>query len=915
MSGSANASALELNDCGCCEGLAARTPRNIDNRSGLAAIAYRVGTHTDFLESMLAKLSSQRFPTLAALRTRDKDDFSIALLDAWATVADVLTFYQERIAVESYLRTATERLSLLEQARVIGYELRPGVAASTFLAFTLEEAPGSPRRTTIDRGAKVQSIPGPNEKPQTFETLEPIEARVEWNAMRPQLSSFKLPIFEDTSIYLKGTSTNLKAGDMIVLVGNEREGSPPDDQWDERRLQTVEPDFVAGRTRVTWQPGLGSRVPMKKPAANARLFALRQRAALFGHNAPPWNTLPIALRVGEFSPKADDEEVFPFIPGPFANDQFKWSDAKLPIDTKTLNLDAVYSQVTASSWVVLSTVTPTEYAELYRVQSVAEETKSAFNLTAKSTRLGISGENTDRFSPLHTSVYVQSEELELAETPLVDFVGQNEIVLDRVVNDLPPLQTLVVRGKLARVRVTDKSDGLPLVEDGKTVGSVKRGDMLIVLKPPVPLAGQKNVKRWHLRDQRGVEGLVDDPNEQIVPAAPADDDRFVSELVTLDKAARADPEHTLLKLRQSLANLYDRTTVTVNANVARASHGETVTEVLGSGDAGQPFQRFMLRQPPLTYVSASNPSGAESTLHIQVNDLEWHEVPALYGLGPHDRVFVTRTSDDRRTTVQFGDGLTGARLPSGQENVRAIYRKGIGLDGLVQAKQLSLLMTRPLGVKSVINPANATGAADRESLDDARVNAPFTVLTLDRIVSLQDYEDFTRAYAGIAKALATRTWDGRTRGVFLTVAGPGGAKVDPGSDLYEHLLEALAKVGDPFVRLCVMSYREATFKVTGRFKVDLDRVPDKVKAAVDAALLEHFSFDARSFGQSVPKSEVIAVIQNVPGVLMVDVDDVVRTTGEGLVRDRLPASMPNGDLAAELLTLAPAHLNELQVLV
>ena len=47
---------------------------------------------------------------------------------------------------------------------------------------------------------------------------------------------------------------------------------------------------------------------------------------------------------------------------------------------------------------------------------------------------------------------------------------------------------------------------------------------------------------------------------------------------------------------------------------------------------------------------------------------------------------------------------------------------------------------------------------------DARQNAPFTVLTLERVVSLQDYEDFARAYPGIAKALATWTWDGRKRG-------------------------------------------------------------------------------------------------------------------------------------------------------
>src|SRR6266550_2662968 len=138
----------QLDSCHCCEGLTAQT---------------------DITR-----------PALQNLKTRDNDDFSIALLDAAATMADVLTFYQERIANESYMRTATERRSLLELARLIGYELRPGVAANTLLAFTMDDTPGAPLQTTVDIGTKVQSIPGPDEKPQTFETVEKITTRVEW---------------------------------------------------------------------------------------------------------------------------------------------------------------------------------------------------------------------------------------------------------------------------------------------------------------------------------------------------------------------------------------------------------------------------------------------------------------------------------------------------------------------------------------------------------------------------------------------------------------------------------------------------------------------------------------------------------------------------------------------------------------
>ena len=114
------------------------TPLAIYNRPGLPAIAYRVGNYASVRKSLLARLSDSDWPVLRQLRTRDNDDFTIALLDAWAVTSDVLTFYQERIANESYLRTATERLSILEQSRLLGYQLAPGLAASTYLAFTME---------------------------------------------------------------------------------------------------------------------------------------------------------------------------------------------------------------------------------------------------------------------------------------------------------------------------------------------------------------------------------------------------------------------------------------------------------------------------------------------------------------------------------------------------------------------------------------------------------------------------------------------------------------------------------------------------------------------------------------------------------------------------------------------------------
>ena len=213
--------------CGCCE---EKLPKSkLDNPPGQPMLAYRLDKHSTFLRRMLTNLPGQVIQSgpnkgtrpLTKLTTLAKEDPAIALLDAWATVADVLTFYQERIANEGYLRTATERRSVLELARSIGYELNPGVAASAFLAFTVENAQGAPGYATVNEGTKVMSIPKQDKKPQIFETVEKIEARAEWNALKPRATELKMPDIGAKEVYLKGITTGLKPGDGLLFVGKE----------------------------------------------------------------------------------------------------------------------------------------------------------------------------------------------------------------------------------------------------------------------------------------------------------------------------------------------------------------------------------------------------------------------------------------------------------------------------------------------------------------------------------------------------------------------------------------------------------------------------------------------------------------------------------------------------------------------
>jgi len=235
-----------------------------------------MGTHSTLFETMQASLAGWKLSLpgpdpskppvvtypLNALTTRDSSDPSIALLDAWAVVGDVLTFYQERIANEGFLRTALHRCSVLELARLVGYRLRPGVASSVFLAFTLELDKTHPsndnKELPVPRGTRAQSVPGPGELPQSFETSADLVARAKWNALKPRLTRPQKITADDKdasfgaanieTIFFEGTSTKLKAGDALLIVCDETSGH----QF-LRYVESVNPDDANKRTEVTLQ--------------------------------------------------------------------------------------------------------------------------------------------------------------------------------------------------------------------------------------------------------------------------------------------------------------------------------------------------------------------------------------------------------------------------------------------------------------------------------------------------------------------------------------------------------------------------------------------------------------------------------------------------------------------------------------
>ncbi|MFB7469382.1 putative baseplate assembly protein [Kitasatospora sp. NPDC056184] len=1136
--------------CACgCAGTATATPVPLFNPPGLDAIGYRVGHYGEFLASQLARLSGPAYPALRGLTVRIPDDPAIALLDAWAVLADALTFTSERIANEGYLRTATEEASLTLLGRLVGHRPRPGVAADTYLAYTLDHDPRAAEdpTVTVPRGARSQSVPGPGEDPQSFETAEDLAARAAWNELavlrrRPyQLTPGQLNPGGRAELFAAGTANNIRPGDRLLFVFSaDRAADPvhrvlrlvpevrldrdndvtviglprdlrtlkdlraeladritdsptaPDPRprhsrivrdfdaqvlaplradldlpsgplstpadfadrltpviaraaeaaelarsqrpvadWFDRlggelaglqdRAHQLEPPQAPDRSepqppgsapadpavrglgallaalrtaptrpplsardlardpRRLFAPGsdLGAqllaaldprlreglypawrRVDLTAPLAVHEIQAMRVVATPFGATAPlkpvfgddgridryvdwplsgstligvrvtfdatgavpetadftyveagslvhsgfslPWDhtfpfgpgqvkvvtTAPPAPQPdphapapepeagvsSRFLPKLPERTVFVSRPqadnrvhvridggpGPALDyrldpDQERTGESgelnvrvhrspatdqsaaavevvlttKLqPVSGTVLTLDAVYDQIAPGSWVVVQRPRKgldggipgsRDLAEVItRVTDVRVISRADFGITGKVTELTLQqpwldDQDTQLSHIRDATVYARGESLRLADEPVTEDVHGGRIELARLYDGLTPGRWITVGG--------ERTD----------------------------IPGTTGVRATELAMIAGVEQGVD-------PRLPGDTVR------------------TTITLSADLAHRYRRDTVQVLGNVVRATQGATRDEAIGSGDAGVPGQRFALWQSPLTWLAADTPGGARSTLEVRVDGVRWHEVDSLAGRGADEQVYVTATATDGRTTVTFGDGVHGSRLPTGRENVRARYRIGIGETGNVGAGRITQLTTRPLGVSAVVNPLPATGGAGPDGPGLARRTIPLAVTALDRLVSVPDYEDFTRSRAGIGRAAATRLSDGRRELVHVTVAGVDDIPLTADSDLVRTLRSSLAAYGDPRLPVEVALRELVLLVVALSVEVDPDHSWDLVEPALRRALLDRLGYGGRQLGQSAHLSEVLAVAQAVPGVDRVDVD-------------------------------------------
>ena len=847
------------------------------NPPGLSAIADRAGDFAGVREALLRPLPGE--VAISGWRPA-AGDLGLQVLEWWAYLADILTFYNERYANESYLRTATRDVSVADLVALLGYRPAPGLAATGTLGVVRRPAhPSEP--LVIPAGMPVGSVATPGIPAQTFEVdaaaafTDPSQLPV---ALEPD-TTLALNSDGSLTIRLAGKVTSVAAGDELLFVNRAFAGVSED--WAIVTVTAVAPAPIPGSTATDTTVTVAQvPVPASLKAVNpyfddtpgrkpGEAYAVGKGQGHVGRKEGSArksartdigaSEVPGGLALFGGARYLDDLRYYAYQqsrrpPGdgrgshPVSGDVYTGQLHRMISGTPDVSAYRLMRATAAAPLWSRSTNVPAIDFENASTDGVP------VNLAAVAGRPGIGDLVLLRHPQYYAalgSVTATTDALVAVTNPADPGDSTHAALVPHTVLTLDVWQysriQLVVMNAQAQTGTLQAEHSFRDVGTLVGVPPAELDGLPATVDVPAGAAPAVNAAAL-LQGPTGAGAAV------TVTAVTADDG-----VAHLTLGASAAPETAAAldaPLLVPLRLLLDTVPV---------SRGVTVPdETLGSGNAALAGQSFTLAKGPLTYLPGG--AGPSSTLTVSVNGIAWQEVASFYGQSATATVYVvTRSPDGATTTVTFGDGADGARLPTGTDNVHASYRFGGGALS-PPAKRLQTILRPQANLASIENPVAVTPGADPEPAGAVRSAAPESVTTFGRAISAGDYEQIAAGALGVARTAAVWTFDATQQRALVTVY------VGDDADAATAAAAALAAEEDPRRPITVLAATPTPISLSATLVVDARYDADGVLAAATAAVADPstgvFAPDRMRIGALLYRSTVAAAL-SVAGVIAI----------------------------------------------
>lgn len=868
-------------------------PQPIFNRAALDRIAYRIGSYAELREHMLDLLNKS--PELAAWTHRAADDPGIALLEGTAEVGDILTFYQQLYANEAFLRTAQWQQSVVELVQLTGYRLAPGVGGLAEFALTVK----GERPITVPKGFAFKAQLKGEKQPAQFESISELiayPALNQFSLYQPRsgggaidkndvINKLELVAVNNAQDASTLAALRLNSGDRLMIVPDtsvfDVDGTAYSEQEAAEILVVSEVETVLDRVIIHFE---GSLTVDRSSSVTA--YPINRSFRHFGHNAP------VLTNIYNSSKRAVTQERTKFK---------RLLDAK---QAAPANRGNYYTELEATAMPLDS-----EVGDL-----------AAGALLICEGSISFSGYSDEPFTVTRTIDAVSAGALvwgnQSGSTSVVTLQDQ-PVLNSKLVNpstDLRGLRLHEVTGPKLTLRSPSRWTTGSFTD--ATLNFYGSADEVKILAGRALLFVHQDgrLESHTVSQQPAIVAAYSAPPKTV------NDKRLWSIVLTLAPNLQREDfsEH--------------EPQVTVYGNLVNTTEGKTEDQVvLGSGDRRSTFQTFALPKSPLTYLldQSRNPPQLPE-LQVYVDNILWKRVDTFFNYGPSDQVYVVREDSDGKSWVQFGDGNSGARLPSGQNNVVALYRTGVGAAGPLEQGQKAKAADKLADLDKVFMPIPASGGGDPEDQENARQAAPGRMQSLGRLVALADFEAEALALPGVLKVRATWAAPNGTAHVRLTVLSK-----QAGTTATETVRKSMQNAnrcrGPARFPIIVAPGRRQYIYLEISTGYDSVRRQSDLEIAIQQALgvcgeegngidgsKGLFGLRTRSFGGAAHISQIIAVVQQVAGINWVKLSSAQIIDQSGLTSvDPLTLAKPASPklqtvLACDrdyLLALHRRHLN------
>jgi len=313
------------------------------------------------------------------------------------------------------------------------------------------------------------------------------------------------------------------------------------------------------------------------------------------------------------------------------------------------------------------------------------------------------------------------------------------------------------------------------------------------------------------------------------------------------------------------------TTATVSATQGYTISNEQVT----TSSTGQAYQTYALSTPSVINISS-----------VTINGVAYQQVSYLIDYAGDAAVYAVTTDANNITYIQFGDNISG-RIPPTGSPIYVTYRVGGGSIGNVASNTIKYitywptLSQIPVGVSVINDSTAATGGADAESTDSIRINAPLSIRSVNRAVSLTDYANLAIQVNGVAKAIANANVYSAVT-LYVCPSGDPGVLADnytPSTPFNNVTSNINLYLTDKAPANTTVVYQPPTY-VGAYIMVSLTVNPQytqsSVVANVTAAINSLFNIDNVVFNDTIAVSDVYNAIAAVEGISTQSIQMLVR---------------------------------------